>query len=96
MNPLRTWLRAATPEQRKRLLELTGLTPGSLHQMAGAYPSGGELRLTPATAGLIESATVTMSREYGTPVLHRRDLSPACGVCPHARGAGPTPCAARR
>ena len=83
MNPLRNWLLAATLDEKNELYKRTGITRRTMHQMAHAYKSGGELRLAPETARKIEKASTVLVRQ-GLPALRREDLSPSCSGCEYA------------
>lgn len=81
ITPMRAWLRAATPDERKSLAEKAGTSVGMLNQYAGAHRE-----CSAARAGRIESATREMHKasKGRLPVLLRTDLVPACRVCPYA------------
>lgn len=87
MNVLQDWLSKATPAEKARLCRLAGTTPGSLHQMSKAYKTNGDLRISADMARRLEHGTRALAKETGLPVLHRRDLSPACEACEYARRA---------
>lgn len=84
MNPLKAWWQAATPEEKRRMAQLAGTSVESVHQMAGAYRTEGELRLTPEKARGLELASKKLARK-GLPVLRREILAPACGQCEFAK-----------
>lgn len=83
MNSLNTWMQRATPEEKKALAEAAGIPSlGSLHQMAKAYRTGGELHITAEIAGRLEQA----SRQFPhLPPLCREEMSPACSGCELAK-----------
>lgn len=73
MNPLlEHWLKMS-PDEKRVLAEDTGSTVNSLHQIAHAYRTAGELVVSPDMAKRIEIAT-------GGAVL-REEMCPACGAC---------------
>lgn len=86
MNALQKWLRAATPEERARLARLCDTTPAVLSQWAGAYRTGGKLRLAAQSAAKLQHASEDMARP-GLPSLLRSELCPVCRACPYAKAA---------
>lgn len=84
MNVLAAWWQEATAEEKRSLAQLAGTTVESLHQMAGAYRTDGELRITADVARRIEAATKKLQRK-GLKMLRREDMSPACSQCEFAR-----------
>lgn len=83
MNVLAAWWQEATAEEKKALAQLAETTVESLHQMAGAYRTDGELRITADVARRIEAATKKLQRR-GLKMLRREDMSPACSQCEFA------------
>lgn len=83
MNVLAAWWQEATADEKKSLAQLAETTVESLHQMAGAYRTAGELRITSDVARRIERGTVALLRD-GLPALRREDMSPACSMCEFA------------
>lgn len=83
MNVLAQWWQAATPDEKKRLAALAETTVESLRQMAGAYRTDGELRVTTDLARRIERGTKALQRP-GLKMLWREDLCPACAKCEFA------------
>ena len=81
---LQLWREAATPAERAALAEKSGCTPESLRQMAKAYRTNGESRITPGAARAISKATEVLARP-GLPPLRREDLSPECAQCEYAK-----------
>lgn len=81
ITPMRAWLRAATPDERKLLADKAGTTVGMLNQYAG-----GHRECSAARAGMIETASTAMSKasKGRLQVLLRTDLVPACRACPYA------------
>lgn len=84
MNVLAAWWQEATADEKKALAQLAETTVESLHQMAGAYRTGGELRITSDVARRIERGTLALQRR-GLKMLRREDMSPACSQCEFAR-----------
>ena len=81
ITPMRAWLRAATPDERKLLAQKSGTTVGMLNQYAG-----GHRECSAARAGEIEAASRAMHKasKGRLHVLLRTDLVPACRACPYA------------
>lgn len=87
MNQMRLWLRAATPDERKALAELSGTTVGSLNQIAGSYRNKDQMPSVKAGfAGLIAKAAQALRKNNkALPELTRTDLSPDCRDCEYAK-----------
>jgi hypothetical protein len=85
-NIFRTWFDNATTQERLKLAELSGTTPGTLDQIRGGYRTDGTLSASPEMACKIEKASIILQRE-GLPPLPREDLCPVCGACDLARVA---------
>lgn len=83
-NVVKRWLAAASVVERKALAEQAGTTLSVLQQIAGAYRSKGELRITSDFARRLELASKNIRRD-GLPELHREELSPACKQCEFAK-----------
>ena len=81
ITPMRAWLRAATPDERKALATRAGTSVGMLNQYAG-----GHRECSAARAGMIESATREMHKasKGRLQVILRTDLVTACRACPYA------------
>jgi hypothetical protein len=83
MNALRVWMQRATPAEKEALAKAAGIpSVASLHQMAGAYRTGGRPHITSEIAGRIEQASRLFEH---LPPLCREDLSPACSQCELAK-----------
>lgn len=83
MNPLKVWMQRATPAEKQALAEVAGIpSVASLHQMAGAYRTGGQPHITSEIAGRLEQASRLFEH---LPPLCREDLSPACAQCDLAK-----------
>lgn len=82
---MKTWMRAASAQEKRRLAELAGTTVGTLSQIAGSYRTNGVPRVEPALAARIEFATKRLARTGLKPIL-RTQLSPTCAACSYAKG----------
>lgn len=86
MNQLRKWMRAATPQEREQLAALADTTMGTLHQISGAYRSGGKPSVRAGLARRLELAAEQLRKtNRNLPVLVRTDLSPECAECEFAQ-----------
>lgn len=83
-NDLRAWMSSASPAEKEKLAVLAKTTLGTLRQAAGAYRTGGVLRVEPDLARRIELATAKMARD-GLPALRRERLALACAHCEFAK-----------
>ena len=79
-NAMRVWLDRALPRELKAVSKQSGVTIGTIRQIAGGYRTDGKARTTPETARLLEIATIKVERE-GLTHVNREELCPACGVC---------------
>ena len=83
LNPLLSHIDGLTTDQRRDLADRIGTTPAGLHQMAHAYRTGGELRLTAQLAARVE---------FGTQgAVAREQCCPDCANCDLAAKARSTP-----
>ena len=57
MNPLLEHVSSLTTDQKRDLADRVGTTPAGLHQMAHAYRTAGELRMTAQLAARVEWGT---------------------------------------
>lgn len=73
MNPLLQWWSSASSDEKKWLADEVGSTVGSLHQIAHAYRTHGQLSLTPDLARSIERALAGK--------IKREQMCPACSRC---------------
>jgi hypothetical protein len=82
ITPLKTWMRAATPEEQHLLAERVGTTRGMLYQY-----SGGNRQFSAERAIHIELETRAMHKASGgrLPIVYRTDVSAACRGCEFAR-----------
>lgn len=72
-NPLKDWWTRATPEQKRKMADEVGTTVATLHQMAGAYRTKGQVSVSPLMAAKIERASGG--------AIKREQLCRACGQC---------------
>lgn len=82
---MKTWMRAASAEEKRRLADLAETTLGTLFQIAGSYRTKGEPHVEPALAARIEAGTKHLARKGLKPV-HRTQLSPVCAACSYVKG----------
>ena len=78
INPLKTYLRRLTVEQRVAFAERAGSSDTSLRLAANGYKTDGVLVITPAFAARLEAAS--------NGELKREELSSTCAQCPYALG----------
>ena len=79
---LKTWMRAATPDEQRLLAERCGTSRQYLYQLAGGLRFA-----SPELAMAIERETLAMHKasKDRLPVIYRTDLSPVCRGCEFAK-----------
>lgn len=87
MNPLKAWMKLATPDEKRMLAEKVGTSVNYLHHISSEPDKRYHRKASVEMGALIEHYTTAMNRSSNgrLPIVYRIDIVGACLECPFAK-----------